>query len=262
MASSRSLTVWEGRSVLEWRALWRVPQLRIMASTGSTNDDVRVLGEASAPSGTVVMAESQTAGRGRRGRTWVGAPGRSLQLSMLVHASESGFSCLTAAPVRVGLIAQRAISAETGLPVQLKWPNDLLVQNHKLGGILCESVLGRQPFLVIGIGINVGQQHDDFPAELRMHATSIALAHGKHADRARIASALVKELLAHSDHIADRLSTPELEALLGCDALRGREVEIDGRPAGTAVGIDQDGALLLRTALGVSAVHRGTVAIP
>ncbi|MGH7466724.1 MAG: biotin--[acetyl-CoA-carboxylase] ligase [Longimicrobiales bacterium] len=259
MRLAHELAAWEGKTVEEWQGRWRTPQLHILSSTGSTNDDARALGNAGAPTGTLVIAEEQTAGRGRRGRTWIDAPGRSLQLSMLLRAPPAGFICLTAAPVRVGLLLVHALREQVGLHTQLKWPNDLQVHERKLGGILCESVLDQRPFLVLGIGINVGQQEDDFPPDLRAHATSITLATGTDCQRTDIAGAFAFQLLARADRIADRLTQSELDTFSACDVLRGREIEIDGRPAGTAIGIDPEGALLVRSARGVTPIHTGTV---
>jgi BirA family transcriptional regulator, biotin operon repressor / biotin---[acetyl-CoA-carboxylase] ligase len=160
------LSVWHGQDVQTLRSQWAVPELHVLAETGSTNDDARALAESGCPSGSIVIAQRQTAGRGRRGRQWFGTAGQSLHFSIVVRAPAGGFRCLSAAPVRVGLLVLRALAECTGLEPRLKWPNDLLLNGQKTGGILCESVLGGQPFLVVGIGINVGQSRPDFPDEL------------------------------------------------------------------------------------------------
>ena len=251
-----ALSQWEGKAVSDWQRLWRVPDLRILAITGSTNDDLRALAEAGSPELTVVIAEEQTAGRGRRGRQWHGAPEKSLHLSALLRPRD--ISCLTAAPIRVGMAAAAALRARTGVPTRLKWPNDLDVQQRKLGGILCESVLGSSPFIVVGIGVNVYQTHDDFPAEVAARATSVRLEGGV-LNRAAVAGAVIESLRAVAPRIASPFSAGELAALMEYDVLRGHQIEIDGIPAGLAEGISQTGALLVRRDGTVAEVLSGTV---
>src|SRR5688572_27938994 len=131
---------WEGQSIDHWRSLWQIPELHILEITASTNDDVRLLSAAGSPTGPVVIAERQSAGRGQKGRAWFGTAGRSLHFSMLLRA-DAGFECLSAAPVRVGLLAACALAEAVKLRITLKWPNDLQFEGRKIGGILCESVV-------------------------------------------------------------------------------------------------------------------------
>ena len=252
---------WEGRAAADWQRQWALPQLHFLNVTGSTNDDARALAEQGAPSGTTVIAEFQTAGRGRRGRAWQGTAGLSLHFSMLVRAPRGGFSCLSAAPVRVGLLCLRALQELNVAAVRLKWPNDLQLDGRKLGGILCESVLGAAPFLVIGIGINVGQTEQDFPDELRSHATSLALKAGQVIPRSEVAGALARQLLREAGRMAAPLDQDELARLLAHDALRGHAIAIDDEPLGTALGINEEGALLVHTGYGVQLVRSGTVRV-
>jgi BirA family biotin operon repressor/biotin-[acetyl-CoA-carboxylase] ligase len=251
-----ALQQWEGKAVSEWQQLWRVPDLRILAITGSTNDDLRALAEAGSPELTVVIAEEQTAGRGRRGRQWHGAFEKSLHLSALLRPRD--ISCLTAAPIRVGMAAAQALQSRTGVPTRVKWPNDLDVQQRKLGGILCESVLGSSPFIVVGIGVNVYQTHDDFPPDVAARATSIRLEGGT-LDRAAVAGAIVDSLRSAAPRIASPFSSAELTALRGYDVLRGHRIEVDGVPAGVAQGISESGALLVQRDGKLEEVLSGTV---
>jgi BirA family transcriptional regulator, biotin operon repressor / biotin---[acetyl-CoA-carboxylase] ligase len=261
MRLDAELDRWEGESVTHWRSAWGIPELHILEITASTNDDVRSLGEHHAPSGTVVIAERQSAGRGRRGRAWYGTAGRSLHYSMLLRPGSDGFSTLTAAPVRVGLVTARALNRALGLTVALKWPNDLQFSGRKIGGILCESIVDTHPFLVVGIGINVTQQEDDFPPELRDHATSLAAASMRAIRRATVAGALATGLRPAAPLIAQPFSTQELAELDALDALKGRRIEVDGILAGVARGIMADGCLRVDRNGKLVDLHSGTVRV-
>jgi len=248
---------WEGASTAEWRAAWNVPALYLYRRVGSTNDVARRLAEHGAPPGTVVLADEQTAGRGRAGRTWLAPPGRALLLSILLRP---GARAPLAAPLLAGLATARAIERTTGVRTGIKWPNDIVVEGKKLAGILCETAAGPGPdYLVVGIGINVLQEEDDWPPELRAHATSLRLLTGRAIPRGPLAGALIAEtraLVGDTPALTPALRR-ELEAR---DTLRGRPVLVDGRPAGTALGITGEGALLVRTPAGTTArIRSGTV---
>ncbi len=151
--------------------------LRHFPSIGSTNTALLEAAANNAPEGTVYLADEQTAGRGRGGHAWHSAPGDGLYLSALVQPPVLLQDALHLS-LATGLAAQQAIHELTGISVDIRWPNDLLLGTKKLGGILVETAVepGPSPMLryaVIGIGINVSQQA--FPAELATVATSLAL---------------------------------------------------------------------------------------
>lgn len=158
-APGLALGRWEGRAVEEWRRTFDLPRLVVCRRTGSTNDVARRLAEAGAPAGTVVVAEEQTAGRGRGGKPWHSPRGTGLLFSMLARpaGADSGSAAFPVLPLRAGLAICAALESAAGLKTGLKWPNDVVYGNsRKLAGILCEAVLGTlDPFVVIGIGINV-----------------------------------------------------------------------------------------------------------
>jgi BirA family biotin operon repressor/biotin-[acetyl-CoA-carboxylase] ligase len=258
MRLDAELPVWEGERIEHWRAAWRIPELHIVEITASTNDDARRLGEVGSPNGTVVIAERQSAGRGQHGRSWYGTAGRSLHFSLLLRAP-AGPLCLSAAPVRVGLLACRALADVTGLTISLKWPNDLQFEGRKIGGILCESVLDPELLLIVGIGINVTQQEDDFPPEIRATASSLAAASNRVMQRAPVAGALATALAPKAAVMAQPFSDAELEALAEIDALSGRAVDVDGEPAGIAERITAEGCLLVRRDGSARELHSGTV---
>ena len=258
MSFPLELDHWEGRSVQEWRTLWGLPRLHLLGLTGSTNDDVRALAHQGAPQLTTIIANQQTAGRGQHGRSWTGQPGKSLHLSALLRPAD--LHHLSAAPVRIGLYLAQALEELGLLNVQLKWPNDLLVKGRKLGGILCESVTGRQNFVVAGIGINVLQQPDDFDQGVRERAVSVAMS-GNPSGIADLAGAVVAALQNVAPLMGDPLTPDELAALAGRDALRGRALSIDDAIAGVGLGIAADGALLLSHQGTLKAIRSGTVRI-
>ena len=151
----------------------------------STNTVAMNLAQQGAQHGTVVVAEEQTAGRGRMGRTWYSEKCSGIYLSIILRPPLSP----TAAPVltlMAGVAAQHAVSATTGLTVDIRWPNDLLVNGKKICGILTEmnAELGRLHAVVLGIGINVN--HVQIPAELKSTATSLRIESGKTWSRAQM----------------------------------------------------------------------------
>ncbi len=235
------LTHWEGEPVGVLAGLWGIPRLEVHDRIASTNDRIRDLVTEAAPPFSVVLAEEQTAGRGRSGQTWHDSPGDSLLFSMLLPRSGAVPLYL---PVLVGLAAARAVErAATGLRVGVKWPNDLVVNDRKAGGILCESTSGG---VVAGVGINVRQRPGSFPEEIRPRAVSLETAAGARVSRRTLAGSLAGELmrlwrptssaaLPHEAHL-------ELESR---DALRGRAVDTVQEGRGTARGIAPDGALVL-----------------
>jgi BirA family biotin operon repressor/biotin-[acetyl-CoA-carboxylase] ligase len=164
-----------------------------LSACPSTNDVAKRLAQAGSEEGIVVMAEEQTAGRGTRGRAWHSPRGRGLYLSIILRPRRADLSLL---PLLAGLACAEAMREATGLEVKLKWPNDVLWEGRKLGGILCESeYLGsRASFAIVGIGLNLDQRRSDFPEEFRAEATSIRLASGKTADRMAIERALFSAL--------------------------------------------------------------------
>lgn len=155
--------------------------------------------------GTVVAAEFQSAGRGRQGRRWVAPRGSSILLSVLL-IEPAASPCITYAALLAALAAAEAIEVETVCQPALRWPNDLVVADKKLGGVLAESTAlpeTDQPrrALVIGIGLNCLQQPGHFPAELAEHATSLEIECPQPIDRRALAQRLVERL---DTHLADQ----------------------------------------------------------
>lgn len=255
------LETWAGRPVASLRNAWQVPRLVAFDRVGSTNDIARTLAEGGAAELTTVLAELQTAGRGRFGRTWTAPHGSALLMSIVLRPAGGPDAAPSAAALRVGLAAAHAIGQAAGVDVRLKWPNDLQARDGaKLGGVLCEAVTGATgSFVIAGIGINVNQTVADFAPELREIAASLRGIAGREIDRVRLAHALIDALRPRAAAIDRPLDRAERDAWERRDALRGQAVHVDDEPAGTADGVTAQGALRLRTSRGPRLLWSGTV---
>jgi len=212
---------------------------RHLRRTGSTNERARELAESGAPSGTVVTADEQSAGRGRRGRAWSAPPGKALLYSALLRPLDERHSLL---PLAVPLAVCDAVEAVAPVGCHVKWPNDVWVEERKIAGVLIEA---RPPdWAVIGIGINVAIEPEEFPPELRWPATSVG--HGA------TAAALLGALNDALSEWIERPPTATLADFRKRDALLGREVSWEGagHGAGVARGADERGNLVVETVEG------------
>ena len=255
------LDEWLGHDVEALAREWRVPSVSVFRRIASTNDEARTRAAAGCAHGAVVIAEEQTAGRGRGGAAWSAPAGSSLLLSIVLRpaAAASGTASLGALPVRAGLAVARAVHDVAGVRAGFKWPNDLQVHGRKLAGILCEGALDSGGgFVVCGVGINVSQTPADFPADVRAAAVSLHGVGAANVDRVALAAAVAGELMHAGAGLAP-LSTEELEELAHIDVLHGQAITVDGSPAGIADGIAADGALRVRNGARVHAVYSGTV---
>jgi BirA family biotin operon repressor/biotin-[acetyl-CoA-carboxylase] ligase len=208
--------------------------------TDSTNERARELAEAGAPSGTLVTADEQSAGRGRRGRTWSAPAGKALLGSFVLRPLGEHHSLL---PLAVPLAVCDAIEAVSPRACRIKWPNDVWIEEKKAAGVLIEA---RPPhWAVLGVGVNVTIESSEFPGDLRWPATSIG--GGVERTLASLTEALARWTEASPEAIVGAYS--------GRDALQGKHVTWAGEPApgsGTAQGIDAAGNLLVATEGGES----------
>jgi BirA family biotin operon repressor/biotin-[acetyl-CoA-carboxylase] ligase len=218
-----------------------------LASTPSTNDVASSLAAAGDAEGTVVIADAQTAGRGRRGHAWVSPPGSGLYVSVVVapaRASIDGQRATTLITLTAGVALAEAIEAAVGLRVDLKWPNDLYSAGWKLGGILAEGVAEA---VVLGYGINVAAA--SLPQDLANRATSIEREAGHPIDRARVFA----HSLAALGRRYDDLLSGRFDAILdewrrrspGGVGARVSWATPSGTQVGITAGIDDHGALLV-----------------
>ncbi len=228
--------------------------------TTSTNDRAMELAAVGAAHGTTVVAECQSAGRGRLGRVWQSPPGAGLYVSVVVHLPSAVAPLLTLA---AGVAVADGLRESTGLGVQLKWPNDIWVDGRKLGGILAEaaSVNAGRTVVVTGIGLNLAPAA--LPPDVAGRATSLADELGRPVDRGLV---LAEVLVALETRIR-QLEAGGAPGMLEdwrtyASPLLGRRVMWDRGGAaaeGQATGVDETGALVVVTAWGVERIVAGEV---
>ncbi|HET6414516.1 MAG TPA: biotin--[acetyl-CoA-carboxylase] ligase [Anaeromyxobacter sp.] len=254
------LTALELRPLLNTHDLGQV--LHHFEVISSTNDHARELAEEGAGHGEVVIAEAQTGGRGRRGRPWVSPPGKNAYFSVLLRPDLP--------PVRapeltlLGSVAICDALRQANVPATIKWPNDLLVAERKIAGILTElaSEPERVHWVVLGVGVNVNAAPSDFPEELRPVATSIFIERGSKAPRALFVAACLTALEGWLDRYEEEGFDPVRRAWRERSSTLGREVRVkaEGREVlGRAEDIDASGALLVRSGEGVERILSGDV---
>lgn len=248
------------------RARWIGRRVHWLESTGSTNDVAARLAESGAEEGTTVVAEMQTAGRGRHGRAWFSPPGAGLYASVIVrpgsgqYSDENPAALLTLAS---GVAIAEAVRAVTGLPAEIKWPNDVLIAGRKLAGILAESAVqaGVLQFVVVGFGVNL--QPAAYPPQLASRVTSIEAETTRPADGAL----MLAEILAALGERYGDLRAGRFDVILSAWrrlalSLPGARVEWDS-PAGVVRGraedVDRHGALLVRVGGRIERVIAGEV---
>jgi BirA family transcriptional regulator, biotin operon repressor / biotin---[acetyl-CoA-carboxylase] ligase len=220
----------------------------------STNREAVRLGQAGVEHGTLVLADAQTAGRGRMARSWFSPPGINLYGSVVLRTTHDGqdlAAWLSWLPLIAALSAAEAIESVGSASVAVKWPNDLLIHERKVGGILCESGTSSKAgaFQVIGVGINVNGAREDFPEELRHLATTIRHETGSFLDRNRLIAQLLIELESRIDEFLSRGSEAIATAYRRRCATVGKTVKAvlaDGKEyIGMAEAIEKDGSLTL-----------------
>lgn len=219
-------------------------------SIGSTNDEAKQLASVGAPHGTVVIAGHQTGGRGRMGRSFHSPAGLGIYLSVILRP-ECGPGDLMHLTCAAAVAMCGAVEKAAGFRPGIKWTNDLVYGKRKLGGILTELSLnanGTVNYAVIGIGINCRHTAADFPPELRNMAGSLSMTAAAPVDTAAVAAAMI-EALHHMDQRLLTEKTAIMDRYRADCVTVGREVSIhrfDEVRHGTAVGIDDDGGLLVR----------------
>jgi BirA family biotin operon repressor/biotin-[acetyl-CoA-carboxylase] ligase len=213
-------------------------------TTGSTNDHARALVLAGAPAGTVVVAEEQTAGRGRQGRSWTAPRGRALTLSVLWKLDRN----LGSLPLAVALAVCEACERVAPVRCRIKWPNDVWIGERKLAGVLIES-RPQEQWAVIGIGLNVDTDAPELQPSLRSTATSLRIESGGAVGRDQVLAALI-DVLGERLRDLERDTDPILAEYRVRDLLRGRRIAwMAGarRLSGEAHGIDEHGNLVVFT---------------
>jgi BirA family transcriptional regulator, biotin operon repressor / biotin---[acetyl-CoA-carboxylase] ligase len=232
-------------------------RLTIHQALPSTNGEAMLLAQAGAPHGTVVVAESQTAGRGRQGRSWFSPEGMNVYASVLIRPGSLTIPLadwLGWIPLTTAIAAAESIQQLTGLPPSLKWPNDLLIDHRKVGGILCESGTDpeKHPFVVIGLGLNVNTPLSLFPPELTGIATSLLEETHRPVDRSRLLAQFLLDLEQALDELASEGPRRLHHAYTTRCATLGKRVRVVVSETrewiGQAESIGLDGALHVRPA--------------
>jgi BirA family biotin operon repressor/biotin-[acetyl-CoA-carboxylase] ligase len=236
---------WVERQLADGSLLGR--PLHHALETTSTNDDAKLAAREGTAEGTTFVADVQTRGRGRRGRSWESAPGDALLLSIVLRPQTKVLP--TALTLSLGLGVHQALQPLVSEPLSVKWPNDVLCGRKKLCGILVETEIVQTGFspIVAGIGVNV--HTSQFPPELHSIATSLKLL-GASVEREQV---LVDVLVALSNEyrsFREQGMSSVLERLRRVDALRGQRIRVDDT-LGTGAGIDDTGQLLVRRDDGV-----------
>jgi BirA family biotin operon repressor/biotin-[acetyl-CoA-carboxylase] ligase len=217
-----------------------------LTETDSTNAEIiRHLSSHPLEEELVVIADCQTGGKGRSGRVWHSAPGTGIYLSMMIRPNLSPEE-LPIVTLMAGLATAIAVNESIPNPSQLKWPNDLLLNNKKIAGILCEYHATKIPTVIIGIGINVN--HSQFPADIKDIATSLKLESGLETNR----TTLIKQLVTQLDFQYSELKNNKVQALIdnwtSHSDLFGKSISISkgGQSiTGKAVRLDNLGRLVI-----------------
>ena len=242
---------------------WLGRRIELFDCLPSTNREAVQLAQAEVEHGTVVVADRQTAGRGRLSRTWFSPPGANLYCSIILRTArppERLAEWLSWLPLVSALAAAEAIEQVSSIQISVKWPNDLLISERKVGGILCESGTGTRsnPFQIIGIGINVNLDHDDWPADLRDLATSLWQDRRIVVDRNRLLAQLLLELEQCLDelvvHGTNRIGLAYHQRCSTIGHTIQATLAQGDVVVGLAEGIGQDGSLRVRP----QAIHPGS----
>ncbi|MDO8473255.1 MAG: biotin--[acetyl-CoA-carboxylase] ligase [Dehalococcoidia bacterium] len=221
-----------------------------LARVASTQQEAFRMAQGGAPAGTVVLAEEQTGGRGRVGRSFFSPPG-GLWFSVILRPPLQPQVCLPLS-LMAGVAVVESVIGLTGLPAVLKWPNDVLVGGKKVAGILAEMVAETDAvrFVILGIGVNANVPVGAFPVELQSIATSLSAESGKDVSRSRLLCTILENL---DRRYADMLSLGAgsvLDAWRKCPNVLGGRVRVNSineQVQGLALDLDIDGALLVRT---------------
>ncbi|MBP1999574.1 BirA family biotin operon repressor/biotin-[acetyl-CoA-carboxylase] ligase [Paenibacillus shirakamiensis] len=224
--------------------------LKLLETTTSTQEEVRRNAEIGAAEGMLVIAEEQTLGRGRQGRSWFSPPGKGVWMSLLLRPDQS-LACAPQLTLLTAVAVCRAIRTLTQIDAGIKWPNDLLVNGRKISGILLESVAEdeRIRYCIAGIGIDVNMDLEDYPEELRTKVTSLKLEQGAEVDRAALISAILQELETLYDLYQEEGFSPIAHLWEALSVTLNREVTLHSGSQivqGYAVGLDSSGGLIVQ----------------
>ncbi|MFO7559138.1 MAG: biotin--[acetyl-CoA-carboxylase] ligase [Desulfobacterales bacterium] len=222
----------------------------VLKETDSTNLQAKNLAAEGAPEGTLVVAENQHAGRGRKGRTWFSPPGLGIYSSLILRpaispAEAPGITLMTA------VAAVEAVIALTGIPARIKWPNDIMVKNRKLAGILTEisTEMDSVDFIIVGFGMNVNTPADGFPSDIKEIATSVYAETGKRFPRVTMLQAFLKKFEVHYETFKKEGFSGVRTKWKALTEIIGKKVmvrKVAGEISGKVVDVDYEGVLILQ----------------
>lgn len=240
-------------------------KLECFESLDSTNTYLKDRAKKGAPEGTVILANSQTGGRGRMGRSFCSPPALGIYMSLLLRP-EAKSDCVQSLTAFTAVAVCRAIEGLTGLEPEIKWINDIMLNGKKICGILCESCFcgSGASFAVIGIGLNVITRAEDFPPELRYTAGSIFSESGKLCERGKLIAAILSELDTMYGAWCEDKSAYLEEYRKRCGTV-GRSITLSGSGGtaeATAVCIEPDFGLRVRLSSGeTTVIHSGEISV-
>ena len=233
---------------------WR-DRVRVLDTVDSTNNLCKVLAHEGAPSGTVILADHQTGGRGRMGRSFFSPPGMGVYLSVILRPETAPQNLLHLTCAFAAAMCD-SVERTCGLRPEIKWTNDLISGGRKLAGILTELSIeaesGHVQYAVLGIGVNCCQGPGDFPPEVADKAGSLAMALGKSIDRNRLAAEMIRSSEELSRTLLSRKARWMENYRRGCVTI-GKDVEVlrpDKMEKGVALDVDDNGGLMVRYADG------------
>jgi len=224
-------------------------------AVGSTNDVLKGLACEDAPAGLVAVAEEQTAGRGREGRAWHSPPGAGLYFSYVLRPRlEVALAAWLTGTAALGAAA--AIREFTGVEALIEWPNDVVVDGRKLGGVLAESRTsgGAVDFAAVGVGLNVDLDAGELPGDLRAAVTSLAQETGEAVDRRALFAAVLAGIDSRVALLAEGRTAELADEFNALCRSVGLPLERPGAEAGTAEGVDELCRMIVRTSDGRKAV--------
>ena len=218
-------------------------------SCGSTQE---LLGH-DLPEGALAVCDVQTEGRGRLGRSWNAPPGAAILASVLLHPPPD--RVVSEISLVAGTAVAEAIEGAVALAVQVKWPNDVMLNRRKVAGVLADAADGA---VVVGIGLNVNQERDQLPADTKVPAGSLYTIDGIKRDRGPLLASILERLEVNYDAWAERGLNGVYDSLGSRDFLRGRRIELNGE-SGVGVKIDRDGRFLVDVGGEQRAVESGEI---
>jgi BirA family transcriptional regulator, biotin operon repressor / biotin---[acetyl-CoA-carboxylase] ligase len=232
--------------------------VRVLQETDSTNLQAKIMAGRKAAEGTLIVADAQTLGRGRRGRTWHSPPGRNIHASLILRPKLAP-SQAPQVTLMAAVALARTLEVSAALDAKIKWPNDVMVGGKKIAGILTEISTDMESvdYVVVGFGINVNMRKSEMPQALRPIATSILMEKGTETSRAHLLCTLMENIEAAYDLLNDQGFGPVMQQWRSMTDIIGQRVCVDvmgRRHTGTVEAVDDDGVLILKDNQGV--LHR------